>query len=308
MLREMQAMTIEAVRTPDARFKNLPDWPYAPNYVDDLAGYEGLRAHYVDAGPAGAERTFLCLHGEPSWAYLYRHMIPHFTTSGARVIAPDLYGFGRSDKPVKDEDYTFHFHRNFLLRLIERLDLTNITLVCQDWGGLLGLTLPVDMPDRFSRLIVMNTAIAVGIGAGKGFNEWRDYVKNTPDLPVGGLMKRSTPHLSEAEVAAYEAPFPDPTFKAGAREFPQLVMTNPDMEGVGTSKRAAKFWAEDWTGDSFMAIGMKDPVLGPPAMHMLAGLIKGCPKPLEVADAGHFVQEWGNEIAPAALKHFGDID
>lgn len=301
-------MPIKALRTPDDRFENLPDWPYAPNYIDDLEGYEGLRAHYIDEGPKNAEKTFLCLHGEPSWSYLYRKMIPHFVASGARVIAPDFFGFGRSDKPEKDDDYTFHFHRNYLLRLIERLDLKNITLVCQDWGGLLGLTLPVDMQDRFTRLLVMNTGLAVGTPAGKGFNEWRAYAKNTPDLPVGAIMKRSTPNLTEAEVAAYDAPFPDHSYKAGARQFPQLVMTDPNMEGVQTSKRAAQFWTEDWTGESFMAIGMKDPVLGPLAMRFLAGLIKGCPEPLEVEDGGHFVQEWGDIIAPAALKHFGDID
>jgi len=300
-------MTIEALRTPDDRFDNLPDWDFPPNYIDDLEGYEGLRAHYVDEGPKDSDRTFLCLHGEPSWAYLYRFMIPHFTASGARVIAPDFLGFGRSDKPVNDADYTFHFHRNYLLRLIERLDLQNVTLVCQDWGGLLGLTLPMDMQDRFKRLIVMNTGLAVGLPAGKGFDEWREYAKNTPDMPVGGLMKRSTPHLSEAEVAAYDAPFPDHRYKAGVRRFPQLVMTDPEMEGVDISKRAAVFWNEEWQGKSFMAIGMKDPVLGPPAMKMLAGIIKGCPEPMEIAEGGHFVQEWGNEIAPAALKHFGDI-
>lgn len=300
-------MTPDAIRTPDERFDNLPDWPYAPNYLEDLEGFEGLRAHYVDEGPQGAERIFLCLHGEPSWSYLYRHMIPHFVASGARVVAPDLLGFGRSDKPLEHEDYSFHFHRNYLMRIIERLDLQNITLVCQDWGGLLGLTLPMDMPGRFKRLLVMNTGLAVGMPAGKGFNEWREYAKNTPDFPIGGLMKRSTPHLTDAEVAAYDAPFPDFKYKAGARIFPQLVMTDPGMEGVETSKRAAKFWNEDWDGDSFMAIGMKDPVLGPPAMRMLQGLIRGCPEPLEIADGGHFVQEWGNEIAPAALRHFGDI-
>ncbi|PCI63432.1 MAG: haloalkane dehalogenase [Kordiimonadales bacterium] len=300
-------MAIETLRTPDDRFDNLPDWPYAPNYVDDLEGYEGLRAHYVDEGPKDAEHTFLCLHGEPSWSYLYRHMIPHFLATGARVIAPDYLGFGRSDKPTKDEDYTFHFHRNYLMRLIERLDLKNITLVCQDWGGLIGLTLPVDMQDRFARLIVMNTSIATGRSSGKGFDEWRAYVKNTPDFPVGGLMKRSTPHLSDAEVAAYDAPFPDQNYKAGVRQFPQLVMTSEDMEGVETSKRALQFWKETWQGKSFMAVGMLDPVLGPKAMHMLAKAINGCPEPMEIADGGHFVQEWGNIIAPAALKHFGDV-
>ena len=300
-------MSIKAIRTPDERFENLPDYDFAPNYVDDLKGYEGLRAHYLDEGPLGAERTFLCLHGEPSWAYLYRHMIPYFTGSGARVIAPDFFGFGRSDKPLDYDDYTFHFHRDFLLRLIERLDLKNITLVCQDWGGLLGLTLPVDMPGRFTRLIVMNTALAVGKPAGKGFDQWRAYCKNTPDMAVGDLMKRATPQLTDAEVMAYDAPFPDARYKAGVRKFPQLVMTDPSMEGVETSKRAAKFWAEDWQGQSFMAIGMQDPVLGPPAMRQLQKLIKDCPEPLEIPDGGHFVQEWGHIVAPAALKYFSDI-
>ena len=299
---------METVRTPDERFENLPNWAFAPKYVDDLDGYEGIRVAYVDEGPSDADRVFLCLHGEPSWSYLYRRMIPHFVGSGARVIAPDLIGFGRSDKPVKDNDYTFHFHRNMLLRFIEKLDLRNVTLVCQDWGGLLGLTLPVDMKDRFKRLIVMNTAIATGMGAGKGFIAWRDYVANTPNLPIGRIIARGTPHLTEEEIAAYDAPFPDDTFKAGARRFPALVMTDPGMEGIETSKRAAAFWSNDWEGESFMAIGMQDPVLGPPAMQMLRGLIKGCPEPLEIADGGHFVQEWGDEIAVAALKHFGDID
>lgn len=300
-------MTIEAVRTPDNRFENLPDWPFTPHYVDTLPGHEGLRGHYVDEGPKDAQKTFLCLHGEPSWAYLYRHMIPHFVASGARVIAPDFLGFGRSDKPVDDGAYSFHFHRNYLLRLIEYLDLKNITLVCQDWGGLIGLTLPMDMKERFSRLLIMNTALAVGVPAGDGFNSWRDYVAKTPNLPIGAIMKRATPHLSDAEVAAYDSPFPDDTFKAGARMFPSLVMTEAEMEGVGTSKRAAHFWSSEWSGDTFMAIGMKDPVMSPPMMHQMKKLINGCPEPLEIQDGGHFVQEWGNEIAPAALKHFGDI-
>lgn len=298
---------MQTVRTPDDRFENLPDWPYSPNYIEGLDGIEHIRIAYVDEGPKDSANTFLCLHGEPSWSYLYRHMIPHFLEAGGRIIAPDLIGFGRSDKPVKDADYTFHFHRNALLRFIEELDLKNITLVCQDWGGLLGLTLPMDMKDRFKRLIVMNTGIAVGAGSSEGFKAWRDYVANTPNLPIGAIMSRATPHLSEAEIAAYDAPFPDDEYKAGARRFPALVMTEPDMEGVNTSKRAAKFWSTEWEGESFMAIGMQDPVLGPPAMYALSKVIKGCPEPLQIADGGHFVQEWGNIIAPAALKHFGDI-
>lgn len=142
---------IETLRTPDGRFADLPDFPYPPGYVSDLPGFEGLRVHYLDVGSQDAERTFLCLHGEPTWSYLYRKMIPVILESGARVVAPDLFGFGRSDKPVDDSTYTFHFHRDTILRLIERLALQNMTLVVQDWGGTLGLTLPVD-PGFRSRL------------------------------------------------------------------------------------------------------------------------------------------------------------
>jgi len=295
---------IQSLRTPDARFRSLPGWNYPPHYVEDLPGYHGLRMHYVDEGPKVGAPVFLCLHGEPSWAYLYRKMIPVFLAAGARVIAPDFYGFGRSDKPVEDAVYTFHFHRNAVKALIERLDLTDIALVCQDWGGLTGLTLPMDYPDRFSRLIVMNTSIGIGQPAGPGFDAWRDYVANTPGFDVGKLMKRSTPGMSDAEAAAYNAPFPDDSYKAGVRRFPALVQTRPDMEGVKTGKAALDFWRNEWAGESFMAIGMQDPVLGPPAMAWLHKQIRNCPPAMEVAEAGHFVQEHGEPIARAALARF----
>ena len=190
-------MSIEALRTDDSRFADLPGWPYAPRYVEDLPGYEGLRMHYIDEGPQDAA-VVLCLHGEPTWAFLYRRMVPVFLTAGYRVVAPDFFGFGRSDKPVADDVYTFDFHRNSLLRLIERLDLTEVTLVVQDWGGLLGLTLPVAFPDRIAGLIIMNTAFATGAEPGEGFINWRDYVARTPDLAVGRLMGRSADHLTGA--------------------------------------------------------------------------------------------------------------
>ncbi len=301
--------TIQALRTSDERFADLPGYPFAPHHVDDLPGYEGLRAHYLDEGPGEAARTFLCLHGEPSWSYLYRKMIPVFLESGARVVAPDLFGFGRSDKPMDDAAYTFDFHRGHLLALIERLDLRRVTLVVQDWGGLLGLTLPVapGVADRVERLIVMNTILAVGRSPGPGFEAWRAFAASEPDLDVGALMRRTTPVLSEAEAAAYAAPFPDMRYKGGVRRFPELVMTSPDMAGVETSKAALKFWREDWRGESFMAIGAQDPVLGPPAMAWLREQIRGCPEPMVIEDGGHFVQEWGEPIARAALRAFGDL-
>jgi pimeloyl-ACP methyl ester carboxylesterase len=300
-------MPLDAKRTPDARFDNLPGYAYAPHYVDDLPGYEGLRVHYVDEGPQDAVRTYLCLHGQPSWAYLYRKMIPVFLDSGARVIAPDWLGFGRSDKPVDDAVYTFSFHRNMMLELIRKLDLKQVTLVCQDWGGLLGLTIPMEMPERFERLIVMNTAIATGQSPGDGFNQWKAYNRSQPDMDIAGLMKRGTPILSDAEAAAYAAPFPDVTYKAGVRRFPELVMVEPGMDGVDISKRAAEWWSKDWSGDTFMAVGAQDPVLGTNQMEHVRKTIRNCPEPMIVADGGHFVQEWGEPIATAALKAFGEL-
>ena len=295
---------MDVLRTPDERFNNLPDYDFEPHYVDDLQGYEGLRVHYLDEGAELAEQTFLCLSGEPTWAYLYRHMIPIFLEANSRVLVPDWLGFGRSDKPVDDQVYTFDFHRDMILAFIERMDLQNITLVVQDWGGILGLTLPMNFPNRFSRLIVMNTALPIGESLGMGFQSWRDYVASKPDLDCGALIKRACPHVSEAEAASYEAPFPDQSYKAGVRRFPELVMIKREMAGVQTARRAAKFWQNEWSGQSFMAIGAKDPVLGGEVMNDLRKTIRNCPKPMILEEAGHFVQEWGDQVAKAALKHF----
>jgi pimeloyl-ACP methyl ester carboxylesterase len=298
---------MKALRTPDARFADLPDFDFPVAYIDDLAGYMGLRGAYVDAGPADADRVFLCLHGEPSWSFLYRRMIPVFLESGARVIAPDLLGFGRSDKPVEQSDYSFDFHRDYLIALIERLNLWHITLVVQDWGGLLGLTLPIapGFDTRIERLIVMNTGLGTGASPGQGFMMWRAYAMSTPDLPIGKLIARGTPHLTEAEIAAYDAPYPDARYKAGAQIFPALVPIEPDMPGAAIGRQAAKFWSEDWQGPSFMAIGAADPVLGVAVMESLRRQIKGCPAPMIIPDGGHFLQEWGEPIARAALAAFG---
>jgi pimeloyl-ACP methyl ester carboxylesterase len=194
-----------------------------------------------------------------------------------------------------------------MLEFVKALDLTNVTLVCQDWGGILGLTLPMDLPDRFSRLLVMNTAIAVGQSPGQGFEAWRAYNRTQPDMDIAALMKRGTPILDAAEAAAYAAPFPDVTYKGGVRRFPELVMTDPGMEGVETSKRAANWWTNEWQGESFMAVGAQDPVLGPSQMENLRDTIANCPDPMIIEDAGHFVQEWGAPIARAALQRWGDL-
>lgn len=298
---------IEALRTPDARFANLPGFDFSPHYVEGLAGYEGLRIHYLDENPAPRSgRTVLCLHGQPTWCYLYRKMLPVFTVAGHRVVAPDFLGFGRSDKPVDDSVYTFGFHRGMLLRFIEALDLERVTLVVQDWGGLLGLTLPMEFPGRIDRLVVMNTGLGIGRSPGPGFDAWKAFVAAKPDFDIAALMKRSVPGLSDEEAAAYEAPFPDARYRAGVRRFPALVPVEPGMEGVAESQRAAEFFRERWSGQSYMAIGMQDPVLGATVMHALARLIRGCPAPVELPHAGHFTQEHGGDIARQALATFRD--
>ncbi len=298
-------MTVDALRAPDSRFEKLPNYSFAPNYIDDLPGYEGLRAHYIDVGPRDAKHTFFCLHGEPTWAYLYRKMIPIFTAAGHRVVAPDFFGFGRSDKPIDEATYTFDFHRDYLVQLIERLNLRSITLVVQDWGGLLGLTLPVHYPDRIDRMIVMNTTLGLGILPSEGFSDWKGFVAGNPDFDVAELMQRAVPTLTSGEAAAYGAPFPDTKSQAGVRRFPELVPITPEMDGVELSRKAADFLSNSWSGKAFMAIGMQDVVLGPPVMTTLREMINGCSKPLEIPEAGHFVQEHGDIVARAALEYFG---
>jgi haloalkane dehalogenase len=268
----------------------LPGFPFAPHYL----AWRDWRIHYLDEGKG--ERTFLCLHGEPTWSYLYRKMIPGFLARGARVVAPDLVGFGRSDKPADERLYTFDFHRAFLLGFIDALKLKRITLVVQDWGGLLGLTLPMDVP-QIEGLFVMNTTLGTGdVPLSEGFIAWRAYVAKNPDLACHKLMARACPHLSEAEAAAYEFPFQDSKSKAGVRRFPQLVPEKPDDPGAALSRKARDWLQKSWQGETFMAVGAKDPVLGLPVMQQLRGWIRGCPPPAVIEAGGHFLQEWGDEV------------
>ncbi len=293
------------LRTEDARFLNLPGYEFAPHYVDSLPGLKSLRVHYLDQGPPDAQHTVLCLHGQPTWSYLYRKMIPVFVAEGQRVVAPDLIGFGRSDKPVDEGFYTFSRHRDMLLAFVQALQLRNVTLVVQDWGGLLGLTLPMEMPDVFRRLVVMNTALGTGdVPLGQGFLDWRAYNARNPDLDIAALMRRAEPGLTAEEAAAYAAPFPDVRYKAGVRRFPLLVPDNPDADGAAISRQARDWWRTQWAGQSFMAIGMLDPVLGAPTMQNLRKIVSGCPEPLLLGEAGHFVQERGEAVARAALASF----
>ncbi len=294
----------DALRTPDACFASLPGYPWPANYISDLPSLAGLRMHYLDVGAPDAPITWLCLHGNPAWSYLYRKMIPLFEQAG-RVVAPDLIGFGKSDKPKKAASHTFTWHRQMLLELVERLDLRNVVLVVQDWGGLLGLTLPMAAPERYKGLLVMNTVLATGdVPLSPGFLAWRAMCAKTPDFDVARLFSRGNPQMSAGECAAYNAPFPDSGHRAALHAFPPMVPEFADSDGAAISRQARNFWREQWCGQSLMAIGAQDPVLGPPVMQALRAQIKGCPEPLLLPQAGHFVQEHGEEIARQAVTHF----
>ncbi|MBP9931183.1 MAG: tRNA adenosine(34) deaminase TadA [Rhodoferax sp.] len=295
----------DALRTPDDRFADLPGYPWQPHYLSDLPALAGLRLHYLDEGPRDAPLTWLCLHGNPAWSYLYRKMIPVFLAAGHRVVAPDMPGFGRSDKPKKDEAHNFAWHRQVLLELVERLDLNQVVLVVQDWGGLLGLTLPMVAPQRYQGLLVMNTVLATGdMPLSPGFLGWREMCAKNPQFDIARLFARGNPQMDAAECAAYMAPYPDSGHRAATRVFAAMVPEFPDSDGAAVSRQARDFWRDQWSGKTLMAIGQQDPVLGLPVMQALRAQIRGCPEPMLLAQAGHFVQEHGEPIAREAVRVF----
>ncbi len=311
--RQAHPLRDDALRTPDAAFEGLPDYPWQPRYISDLPALAGLRMHYLDEREAGNEApeggrqalTYLCLHGNPAWSYLYRKMIPVFLQAGHRVVAPDLIGFGKSDKPKRDSFHTFSVHRQMLLQLVEALDLRNIVLVVQDWGGLLGLTLPMAAPQRYKGLLVMNTMLATGdVPLSPGFKAWREMCAKNPEFDVARLFARGNPQMSPEECAAYNAPFPGKGHRAALRAFPLMVPESADADGATISRQAREFWLSRWTGETFMAVGAQDPVLGLPVMRALQGVIRGCDAPLVLEQAGHFVQEHGEPIARHAVSFF----
>lgn len=232
---------MDILRTPEARFEGLADWPYTPRYAEvrDADGTV-LRIHYVDEGPRDGA-VVLLMHGEPSWAYLYRHIIAGLAARGRRVIAPDLVGFGRSDKPAKRTDYTYERHVAWMSAWLTGLDLKGVTLFCQDWGGLVGLRLVAAFPERFAGVVAANTGLPTGGGMTEGFKAWLEFSQNVPQMPIGMLLNGGSGRaLSEAEIAAYDAPFPDETYKEGARQFPTLVPVTADHPSVAENLAAWK--------------------------------------------------------------------
>ena len=286
---------MDVLRTPDERFDNLPGYSFEPHYVD----VDGLRMHYVDEGPRDAAPVLL-LHGEPSWSYLYRKMIPVIVEAGNRAIAPDLIGFGRSDKPANREDYTYQAYVDWTASLIEQLDLREITLVAQDWGGLIGLRIATEQPDRFARIVAANTMLPTGDQPpGEAFLRWQKFSQTAPEFDVGRILQGATvTTLPDDVVAAYDAPFPDDTYKAAARQFPVLVPTSPDDPAAAANRRAWEV-LEQWEKPFLTAFSDSDPIMrgGDRIFQSRVPGTKGQPH-TTITGAGHFLQEdKGEELA-----------
>ena len=305
-----QASQVRTLRTPDARFADLPAFPFDPHYVDVPAGdgSDGvLRVHYLDEGDPDAPAVLL-MHGEPSWSFLYRHMIPVLVDAGLRAVAPDLVGFGRSDKPAHRDDYTYARHVAWMHSFLRAVDPLDVTLVCQDWGGLIGLRLVAAEPDRFARVVAANTFLPTGDQrASDAFFAWRKFSQETDVFPVGGIVNAGcTTDLAPEVMAGYDAPFPEEEMKAGARQFPVLVPTTPD-DPASAENRAAWGVLERFTKPFLCAFSDADPITGG-ADRALRARIPGCADQphATIAGGGHFLQEdRGPELARVVAAFVG---
>ena len=297
---------MDVLRTPDDRFEGLPDFAFAPSYVDVPKG-DGdgdLRIHYLDEGPRDAPSVLL-MHGEPSWCFLYRKMIPVLVDAGLRAVAPDLVGFGRSDKPAARTDYTYQRHVDWMTAWLDAVDLKDATLVGQDWGGLIGLRLVAEQTDRFARAVAANTFLPTGDRhPGDAFLAWQKFSQETPVFKVGNIVKGGCKSpLSDDVIAAYDAPFPDDTYKAGARKFPALVPTRPDDPASEANRRAWDEVLSKWEKPFLCAFSDQDPITANADKAFQARVpgTKGMPH-TTIVGGGHFLQEdRGEELAKVVV-------
>lgn len=295
---------MDVLRTPDERFAGLPGFPFAPNYLDVPSGDGGtLRVHYLDEGDGP---TVLLMHGEPSWAYLYRKMLPVLTAAGLRCIVPDLVGFGRSDKPADRKDYTYERHVAWMSSLVEQLDLGDATFFGQDWGGLVGLRVVAAMPDRFARVVVGNTGLPTGDGKiSDAFLRWQKTSQESPEFPVGTFVAFGCrTQLPPEVVAAYDAPFPDDSYKEGARQFPVLVPTSPDDPASEANRRAWTVF-EGWTKPFLTAFSDGDPITRG-GEGVFQRRVPGAKdrEHVTIEGAGHFLQEDAGEELAEVIARF----
>ncbi|MFN7323342.1 MAG: haloalkane dehalogenase [Sphingomonadales bacterium] len=282
---------MKVLRTPDRAFADIDDFPFAPHYLEITDPDDGtkLRVHYVDEGPRDAP-IVLMMHGEPSWCYLYRHMIAPVVAAGYRVIAPDLIGFGKSDKPSKKTDYSYARHVGWMRQWVEALDLTNMTLACQDWGSLIGVRLVADMPDRFSAVVLSNGGLPEGGPAPRAFAIWRAFATWSPIFRIGSIVNMGVKRaLSAAEIAAYNAPFPDSSYKAGARIFPSFVPFENNV-AVPDQKRAWKVF-DQWDKPFLCCFSDGDPVTRGGESRFIGRVPGTAGQPHRTLKGGHFVQE-----------------
>jgi haloalkane dehalogenase len=295
---------LDVLRTPDSRFENLAGYPFAPHYVEVTASdTQPLRMHYVDEGPADGPPIVL-LHGEPTWSYLYRTMIAPLADGGHRVLAPDLIGFGRSDKPSRIGDYTYLRHVEWVTSWLERLDLHDVALFVQDWGSLIGLRIAAEQSDRIARIVVANGFLPTAERrTPPAFYAWRAFARYSPVLPAGRLVAVATVHKVPAAVrAGYDAPFPGKTYQAGARAFPLLVPTSPDDPAV-PANRAAWEALGRWDKPFLAVFGARDPILGRADRPLIAHVPGAAGQPHARINGGHFIQEdCGPELAERILS------
>ncbi|MBV9513872.1 MAG: haloalkane dehalogenase [Mycobacteriaceae bacterium] len=294
---------MDVLRTPDSRFENLPGYPFAPHYVDVAAtDTDKLRMHYLEEGPSHGPPIVL-LHGEPTWSYLYRKMVPPLAAGGQRVLVPDLIGFGRSDKPSRVDDYTYLRHVEWVTSWMETLDLRDVTLFVQDWGSLIGLRIAAEQSDRISRIVVANGFLPAGQQpANLAFRVWRGFARYSPLLPAGRIVAFGTVIAVPADVrAGYDAPFPDKRFQAGARAFPQLVPTSPDDPAIGANRAAWEALGR-WDKPFLCVFGARDPILGRADRPLIEHIPGAKGQPHARINGSHFIQEdCGPELAERVL-------